>query len=265
MASAAPGLWEKKSQCFQQAAGSLLSTRAGFRCTGFRCANCKECLSRKVLQITSADQIIWCILKYSFTLSKKKSNAEGWIWPGWGILAKGKLAEVGLTMIHPIIHKISYFENKNYHQVFISESKTQRDGLHFDIRTMQSTYTPKMRYWTSVSLLLYVENLGRKTLFSCAFCSILPRINHLRGVVINLHSKLNHLPLNTIPCCPKLLKYAPVSFIKHPVLLLVYKDEVPNISSYRTDFHQRYWMKREQSLAQRMNASSIQKPRKGPY
>lgn len=143
-------------------------------------------------------------------------------------------------------------------------SKTQREGLHFDIRTMQSTYTPKMRYWMNVSLLLHVENLGRKTPFSCAFCSILPPINQLWGVIINLHSKSNHLPLNTTPYCPKLLKYAPVNFIKHPVLLLVYKDKVPNISSYRTDFTQRYWIKWEQSLAQRMNVSSIQKPRKGP-
>lgn len=90
-------------------------------------------------------------------------------------------------------------------------SKTQREGLHFNIRTMQSTYTPKMRYWTSVSLLLRVGNLGRKTPFSCAFCSILPQINQLWVVIINLHCKLDHLPLNTIPCCPKLLKYVPVS------------------------------------------------------
>lgn len=81
-------------------------------------------------------------------------------------------------------------------------STTQREGLHFDLGTMQSTYALRTRYWMSVSLLLHVENLGRKTQFSCAFCSILPQINQLRGVTVNLPSKPQSLPLNSVPRCP---------------------------------------------------------------
>lgn len=43
---------------------------------------------------------------------------------------------------------------------------------------------------------------------------------------------------------------------------MVYKDKVPNISSYRTDIIRGTELN-ESSLAQRMNVSSIQKPRKG--